>query len=121
MRRCPMQISCAMLNGLFKENAVLKQAREILKTMRSLVAIGSRTMVECLLCQSNCMSFAFIDRMKKAFPIELSCRVLKVTSRGLRAWRAQPMSQRQRKDMVLLVPISANNTACLLAVMADFE
>lgn len=51
------------------------------------------------------MRFAFIDRMKKAFSIELLCRVLKVTSRGLRAWRSRPMSQRQRDDMILLVHI----------------
>ena len=51
------------------------------------------------------MRFAFIDRMKKAFPIEVLCRVLKVTSRGLRSWRNRPMSQRQRDDMVLLAHI----------------
>ena len=51
------------------------------------------------------MRFAFIDRMKKAFPIELLCRVMRVTSRGLRAWRSRPISQRQRDDMVLLAHI----------------
>ena len=51
------------------------------------------------------MRFAFIDRMKKAYSIELLCRVLKVTSRGLRAWRLGSISQRQRDDMVLLAHI----------------
>jgi len=51
------------------------------------------------------MRFAFIDRMKKAYSIELLCRVLKVTSRGLRAWRSRSISQRQRDDMVLLAHI----------------
>lgn len=51
------------------------------------------------------MRFAFIDRMKKAFSIELLCRVLQVTSRGLRSWRTRPISQRQRDDMVLLAHI----------------
>lgn len=51
------------------------------------------------------MRFAFIDRMKNAFPIEVLCRVMKVTSRGLRAWRSRPMSQRQRGDLVLLAHI----------------
>lgn len=51
------------------------------------------------------MRFAFIDRMKKAYSIELLCRVLKVTSRGLRAWRLRSISQRQRDDMVLLAYI----------------
>ncbi|WP_425430996.1 IS3 family transposase [Donghicola tyrosinivorans] len=78
---------------LRKENAVLKQEREILKKR------------DGLLCESKAMRFAFIDRMKKAFSIELLCRVLKVTSRGLRAWRCRPMSQRQWDDMVLLAHI----------------
>ena len=44
--------------------------------------------------------FAFIEAWKKVWPIELLCRVLQVTSRGHRAWRARPMSRRQRDDMV---------------------
>ena len=51
------------------------------------------------------MRFAFIGRMKKAFPIELLCRVMRVTSRGLLAWRSRPISQRKRDDMVLLAHI----------------
>ncbi len=49
--------------------------------------------------------FAFIDAWRKAWPIELLCRVLQVTSRGYRAWRDRPMSQRQRDDMVILAHI----------------
>ncbi len=49
--------------------------------------------------------FAFIEAWKKVWPIELLCRVLQVTSRGHRAWRARPMSQRQRDDMVILAHI----------------
>ena len=48
---------------------------------------------------------AFIEAWKKAWPIELLCRVLQVTSRGFRAWRARPMSRRQRDDMVILAHI----------------
>lgn len=59
------------------------------------------------------MRFAFIDRMKKAFPIEVLCRVLKVTSRGLRAWRSRPMSQRQRDDMALLAHIKEQHRLSL--------
>ena len=49
--------------------------------------------------------FAFIDLWKKAYPIERLCSVLRVTSRGFRAWRGRPMSQRQRVDMLLLAHI----------------
>ena len=45
--------------------------------------------------------FGFIDTWKKVWPIELLCKVLRVTSRGYRAWKARPMSQRQRDDMVI--------------------
>ncbi len=45
--------------------------------------------------------FAFIDAWKKVWPIEFLCRVLQVTPRGFRAWRARPMSRRQRDDMVI--------------------
>jgi putative transposase len=51
------------------------------------------------------MRFAFIDAWRKAFPIHRMCKVLCVTSRGYRAWRCRPMSQRQRDDMVLLAHI----------------
>ena len=46
--------------------------------------------------------FVFIEAWKKVWPIELLCRVLQVTSRGYRAWRARPMSRRQRADLVFL-------------------
>lgn len=49
--------------------------------------------------------FAFIDTWKETYPIERLCRVLAVTSRGFRAWRNRPMSQRQRVDMQLLAHI----------------
>ena len=51
------------------------------------------------------MRFAFIDAWKEVWSIEFLCRIMQVTSRGFRAWRARPMSQRQRDDMVLLAHI----------------
>ena len=80
---------------LRKEVVVLKPEREILKKDETLSAIGPRTMVECLLRAPRAMRFVFIDRMKKAFPIEILYRVMKVTSRGVWAWRSRPMSQCQ--------------------------
>ena len=49
--------------------------------------------------------FAFIETWKKAWPIERLCKILQVSSRGFRAWRARPMSQRQRDDLALLAHI----------------
>ena len=51
------------------------------------------------------MRFAFIDAWKEVWPVEFLGRVMQVTSRGFRAWRRRPMSQRQRDDMVLLAHI----------------
>jgi len=55
------------------------------------------------------MRFAFIDAWRKTFSIHRMCKVLRVTSRGYRAWRCRPMSpqniRRQRDDMVLLAHI----------------
>jgi putative transposase len=51
------------------------------------------------------MRFAFIDAWKEAWSVEFLCRIMQVTSRGFRAWRDRPMSQRQRDDMVLLAHI----------------
>ena len=51
------------------------------------------------------MRFAFIDAWKEEWSVEFLCRVMQVTSRGFRAWRKRPMSQRQRDDMVLLAHI----------------
>ena len=51
------------------------------------------------------MRFAFIDTWKEEWPVEFLCRVMRVTSRGFRAWRVRPMSQRQRGDMVSLAHI----------------
>jgi transposase InsO family protein len=49
--------------------------------------------------------FAFIDAWKEEWPVEFLCKVMRVTSRGFRAWRVRPMSQRQRDDMVILAHI----------------
>jgi len=51
------------------------------------------------------MRFAFIEAWKEVWSVEFLCRIMQVTSRGFRAWRVRPMSQRQRTDMVLLAHI----------------
>ena len=51
------------------------------------------------------MRFAFIDGCKEVWPVAFLCKVLRVTSRGFRAWRVRPMSQRQRGDTVILAHI----------------
>ena len=51
------------------------------------------------------MRFAFVEEHSKNVPVERLCRMLRVTSRGYRAWRGRPISRRQREDMVLLAHI----------------
>ena len=55
------------------------------------------------------MRFAFVDIWKKIWPIEFLCHALQMTSRGFRAWKARPVSQRQRDDMVFLDPPEVNS------------
>lgn len=57
--------------------------------------------------------FAFIDVWKKVWPIEQLCRVLKVSSRGYRAWRSRGMSKRQRVDLVILAHIRQQHRLAL--------
>ncbi|MCJ7874718.1 IS3 family transposase [Phaeobacter sp. J2-8] len=78
---------------LRKEVRLLREEREVLKKAGN------------LLCRPKPVRFAFIEVWKEEWSVEFLCRVMRVTSRGFRAWRARPMSQRQRDDMVILAHI----------------
>jgi len=47
------------------------------------------------------MTFAFIDRACSDLPVVACCRVMKVSTSGFYAWRAQPCSDRDYADAVL--------------------
>jgi putative transposase len=49
--------------------------------------------------------FAFIEAWKEVWSVEFLCYIMQVTSRGFRASKVRPMSQRQRDDMVILAHI----------------
>ena len=51
------------------------------------------------------MRFAFVEEHQNKIPVERLCDILNVTSRGYRPRRGQPVSQRQRGDLVLLAHI----------------
>ncbi len=51
------------------------------------------------------MRFRFIEESRVALPTERLCQIMNVSSRGYRAYRSRPISQRQREDMVLLAHI----------------
>ena len=61
------------------------------------------------------MRFAFIDAWKEEWSVEFLCKVMQVTSRGFRAWRVRPMSQRQRDDMVILAHIREQHRLSLVS------
>lgn len=61
------------------------------------------------------MRFAFIEAWTEFWSVEFLCRVMQVTSRGFRAWKVRPMSQRQRDDMVILAHIREQHRLGLLS------
>nr|WP_236628158.1 IS3 family transposase [Sulfitobacter sp. HI0129] len=84
----------AELKRLRRENAVLKQERDIFKKAGSLLRERRKS-----------MSFAFIEAEKASFPIHRMCETLGVSQSGFFAWRDRPACQRQRQDMVYLAHI----------------
>ena len=59
------------------------------------------------------MRFKFIEEHRSAFSIELMCRVMAVSPRGLRAYRSRPASRRQRSDLVTLAHIKEQSRLSL--------
>ena len=51
------------------------------------------------------MGFAFIAKNADMLPVERLCEIMEVSPRGYRAYRNRPLSQSQRKDMVMLAHI----------------
>ena len=51
------------------------------------------------------MRFAFIAKNADMLPVERLCQIMEVSPRGYRAYRNRPLSQSQRKDMVVLAHI----------------
>lgn len=59
------------------------------------------------------MRFRFVEEHKKAFATDHLCHVMKVSPRGLRAFRSRPASRRQRTDMVVLAHIKEQSRLSL--------
>nr|WP_139231382.1 IS3 family transposase [Aliiroseovarius crassostreae] len=78
---------------LRKENRMLREEREVLKKGHP------------VLCGAKQMRFAFIAKNAEMLPIERLCQIMDVSPRGYRAFRSRPLSQSQRKDMVVLAHI----------------
>jgi len=51
------------------------------------------------------MRFRFVEENIAKLPISRLCQIMNVSTRGYRAYRSRPISQRQRDDMVLLAHI----------------
>ena len=56
------------------------------------------------------MRYRMIERCRKAFPIRMMCRCLKVSPSGYYGWRDRPLSTRARDNQRLLVQIRALHT-----------
>ena len=66
-----------------------------------------------VLCEPRAVRFKFIEEHRSAFSIELMCRVMAVSPRGLRAYRSRPASRRQRYDLVTLAHIKEQSRLSL--------
>lgn len=53
------------------------------------------------------MRFAFVEEHHTEIPVNRLCEIMDVSPRGYRAWRSRPLSDSQRKDMVVLAHIRA--------------
>ena len=51
------------------------------------------------------MRFASVEEHRKQVPLRRLCEIMDVSPRGYRAWRRRPLSNNQRKDMVVLAHI----------------
>ncbi|MCV7307748.1 MULTISPECIES: IS3 family transposase [Mycobacteriales] len=88
------------IRRLKRENAELRRANEILKTASAFFAGGARP--------SRPAMIRYIDRYRHRFGVELICRTLRatdagfLTSRGYRAARTRPPSDRALMDRELI-------------------
>ncbi|HYN29269.1 MAG TPA: hypothetical protein VES95_05290 [Dermatophilaceae bacterium] len=55
--------------------------------------------------------FAFVDREKAHYPVNLLCSMLKVSRSGYYAWRGRPRSARSVADEVLAEQLSSLSQA----------
>lgn len=64
-------------------------------------------------CEPKAVKFAFITAYRGPLSKAHLCRLLEVSDRGLRAWRARSMSLRQRKDLVFLAHIREHHNVSM--------
>ncbi|WP_097932393.1 IS3 family transposase [Monaibacterium marinum] len=86
---------------LRRENRILKEEREILKKANG------------VLREPKAMRFRFIEEHQSIFAIGRMCRVMNVSTRGLRAFRNRTASNRQRSDLVTLAHIKEQSRLSL--------
>jgi hypothetical protein len=77
-----------------RENAVVKQERDIPRKSRSRLRESGTS-----------MTFGFTEAETAGFPISRMCRVLEVSQSGFFAWQDRPACRRQQHDMVCLAHI----------------
>ena len=90
----------ATQSDLEKEIAELRRENRLLRGGEGGVKKGHP-----VLCGKKQMRFAFIAENQGVLPASRLCEIMKVSPRGYRSWRDRPVSDRQRKDLVVLAHI----------------
>ncbi|UWQ55439.1 IS3 family transposase [Leisingera caerulea] len=78
---------------LRRENRQLREERDVLKKGNGVLR-GEKQ-----------MRFAFVEEHRNEIPVNRLCEIMDVSPRGYRAWRSRPLSDSQRKDVVVLAHI----------------
>ncbi|MBV2186164.1 MAG: IS3 family transposase [Rhizobium sp.] len=96
----PSDLVSAPQADLARENERLRLENRVLREEREVPKKG-----DSVLREPKAVRFAFVHNWRHRWPVELICRVLHVSERGYRSWRARPISRRERTDMKVLAHI----------------
>ena len=79
----PSDLVAAPQADLARENERLRLENRVLKEKRDILKKG-----HAVLREPAAVRFAFVENWHHVWPVEMLCRVMRVSSRGYRSWRS---------------------------------